>query len=178
MTSWKGAGMFEVETRMSNEYDIYRNNFLTLDIYYGELTRRIVEMTPSYVMESFFSKFVSCKSVRILHGVDIPDMHEPRLGVANWGSNCIFDTICFAAVGFGWLASRYSGVIMGTMVSQIISLTIVHSTVHSGADQRKHQSSASLAFVRGIHRGPVNSSHKWPVTRKMFPFDDVIMLAR
>ena len=33
----------------------------------------------------------------------------------------------------------------------------------------------TLAFVRGIHRGPVNSPHKWPVTRKMFPFDDVIM---
>ena len=45
-----------------------------------------------------------------------------------------------------------------------------------GADQRKHQSSASLAFVRGIHWRPVNSPHKWPVTRKMFPFDDVIML--
>ena len=43
------------------------------------------------------------------------------------------------------------------------------------ADQRKHQSSASLASVRGIHRRPVNSPHKWPVTRKMFPFDDVIM---
>ena len=55
------------------------------------------------------------------------------------------------------------------------SLTIVYSTVHSDADQRKHQSSASLAFVRVIHRGPVNSPHKWPVTRKMFPFDDVIM---
>ena len=46
---------------------------------------------------------------------------------------------------------------------------------YSGADHRKHQSSASLAFVRGIHRGPVNSPHKWPVTRKMIPFDDVIM---
>ena len=44
------------------------------------------------------------------------------------------------------------------------------------ADQRKHQSSASLAFVRGIHRGPVNSPHKWPVTRKMFPFDNAIMI--
>ena len=41
---------------------------------------------------------------------------------------------------------------------------------------RKHQSSASLAFVREIHRGPVNFPHKWPVTRKMFPFDDVIMI--
>ena len=46
------------------------------------------------------------------------------------------------------------------------------------AHQRKHQSSASLAFVRGIHRRPVNSPHKWPVTRKMFPFDDVIMFSK
>ena len=65
---------------------------------------------------------------------------------------------------------------MGSMASQITSLTIVYSAVYSGADQRKHQCSASLAFVRGIHRGPVNSPHKWPVTRKMFPCDDVIMI--
>ena len=52
---------------------------------------------------------------------------------------------------------------------------IVYSTVYSDADQRKYKNSASLAFVRGIHRWPVNSPHKWPVTRKMFPFDDVIM---
>ena len=64
---------------------------------------------------------------------------------------------------------------MGAIASQITSLTIVYSTVYSDADQRKHQSSASLTFVRGIHRGPVNSPHKWPVTREMFPFDDVIM---
>ena len=63
----------------------------------------------------------------------------------------------------------------GAIASQFTSLMIVYSTVYSGADQRKHQRSASLAFVRGIHRGPVNSPHKWPVTRKMFPFDDVIM---
>ena len=61
------------------------------------------------------------------------------------------------------------------MASQITSLAIVYSIVYSDADQRKHQSSASLAFVRGIHRGPVNSPHKRAVTRKMFPFDDVIM---
>ena len=64
---------------------------------------------------------------------------------------------------------------MGAIASQIISLTIVYSTGNSDADQRKHQSSASLDFVRGIHRGPVNSSHRWQITRKMFPFDDVIM---
>ena len=70
---------------------------------------------------------------------------------------------------------HYGDVIMGAIASQITSLTIVYSTVYSNADQRKHQSSAPLAFVRGIHRGPVNSPHKWRVTRKMFPFDDVIM---
>ena len=74
------------------------------------------------------------------------------------------------------LEIHYNDVIMGVMASQTTSLTIVYSTVYSVAYQSKHQSSASLAFVRGIHRGPVNSPHKWPVTRKMFPFDDVIMV--
>ena len=67
---------------------------------------------------------------------------------------------------------------MGTMSSHITSLTIVYSTVYSGADQRKHKDSASFAFVWGIHRWPVHSPHKWPVTRKMFPFDDVIVKIR
>ena len=62
------------------------------------------------------------------------------------------------------------------MASQITSLTIVYSTVYSGADQRKRQSSAALAFVEGIHRRPVNSPHKGPETMKMFLFDDVIMI--
>ena len=64
---------------------------------------------------------------------------------------------------------------MCAIASQITSLMIIYSIVYSDADQRKHQSSASLAFVQGIHRGPVNSPHEWPVTRKMFPFDDFIM---
>ena len=67
---------------------------------------------------------------------------------------------------------------MIAMASQITSSSIVYSTVHSGAYQRKHQTSTSLDFVRGIHRSPVNSPHKGPVTRKMFPFDDVIMLSK
>ena len=71
---------------------------------------------------------------------------------------------------------HYGDVIMGAIASQITSLTIVYSTFYSDADQRKHQSSASLAFVRGIHRGPVKSPRKWSVTRKMLPFDDVIMI--
>ena len=68
--------------------------------------------------------------------------------------------------------NHYSDFIMGMLASQITSLTIVYSTVYSSVDQRKHQSSTSLAFVREIHRWPVNSPHKWPVTRKMFPFNE------
>ena len=63
---------------------------------------------------------------------------------------------------------HYSDVIMDAMASQFTSPTIVYSTVYSGGDQRKYQSSTSLAFARGIHRWPVNSPHKWPVTWKIF----------
>ena len=73
--------------------------------------------------------------------------------------------------------THYGDVIMTMMASQITSLKIVYSAVYSGADQRKHQSPASLAFLRGIHRWPVNSPRKGPVPRKMFPFDDVIMVS-
>ena len=76
-----------------------------------------------------------------------------------------------------WSMQRYchsrvhcSDAIMSAMASRITSLTIVYSTVHSGAHQRKYQSSASLAFVRGIQWWPVNSPHKGPVTPKMFPW--------
>ena len=64
---------------------------------------------------------------------------------------------------------HYSDIIMSAMASQTTSLTIVYSMVYSGIDQIKHQSSMSLAFVRGIHQWPVNSPHKGPATQKMFP---------
>ena len=73
------------------------------------------------------------------------------------------------------ILTHYNDVIMSAVASQITSVTIVYPTVYSGEDQWKHQSSASVAFVRGIHRWPVNSPRKGPVTRKVFPFDDVIM---
>ena len=88
-----------------------------------------------------------------------------------------FRLISVTGVGQGSIPSlHYNDVKMGAIASQITSLAIVFSTVYSDADQIKQQSSASLAFVRGIHRRPVNSPHKWPVMRKMFPFDDVIMV--
>ena len=89
--------------------------------------------------------------------------------------NIAFRKIDSAREGF---VHNYNGVIMGAIASQITNLTIVYSTVHSGADQRKDQSSWLLVtglFMRGIHRGPVDSPHKLPVLRKMFPFHDVIM---
>ena len=61
---------------------------------------------------------------------------------------------CYVQVG---VDKHYGDVIMGAIASQITSLTIVYSTDHSEAHQRKHQRSASLASVRGIHRGAVNS---------------------
>ena len=65
---------------------------------------------------------------------------------------------------------HYSDVIMGAMASEITGVKNVDPTVCSGTSQRKHQSSASLAFVRGIHRWQVNSPHtfKGPVRRKCF----------
>ena len=76
---------------------------------------------------------------------------------------------------------HYSDVIMNAMASQmtsgtIVYWTVVYSAVYSGADQRTHQSSAPRQdFVRAIQWWRGNSPHKWPVTRKMFPFDGVIM---
>ena len=71
-------------------------------------------------------------------------------------------------------APHYSDVIMSAMVSQITGDWVVYSTFCLGADQRKHQSFASLAFRREIHRWPMNSQNKGPVTRNTFPFDGVI----
>ena len=73
---------------------------------------------------------------------------------------------------------HYCDVIISAVASQITSFSTVCSAVCSDAHQTKHQSSAFLAFVRGIHWWPVDSPHKGTVTRKMFPFDDVIMATK
>ena len=70
------------------------------------------------------------------------------------------------------VAMHKSDVIMSAMASQIISVSIVWSTACSGADQL--QNSASLAFVRGIHRSQVDSPHKEASNAERFPFDDII----
>ena len=87
---------------------------------------------------------------------------------AKVGLVCPLSTIIVLSATWDAAGYSYSDVIMGTIASQITSLTIVYSTVYSNADQRKHQSCASLAFVRGIHRGPGNSPHKWQLRGKCF----------
>ena len=89
--------------------------------------------------------------------------------LSQWSKACLTTNI--------WMFLKYSNacfyndVIMRAMASQITSLTFVYSNT----DQRQHQIAAVLAFVMRIHRWPVNSLHKGPVTRKMFSFDDVVM---
>ena len=96
-----------------------------------------------------------------------------HLGKGIWKTNEHHRNI--RRIHFSTEPSHYGDVIMSVMASQITSLMTVCSNVFSGADQRKHQSSASLALVWRIRRWPLNSPHKGPVTRKMFPFDDVII---
>ena len=71
--------------------------------------------------------------------------------------------------------SHYIDVIMTTMASQITSLTAVYSTIYSDADQRKKSKLRVTGLCVGNLPGPVKSPHKGPVTRKMLPFDGVIM---
>ena len=71
--------------------------------------------------------------------------------------------------------THYSDGTISVMASQIPGISTVCSNVYSDGHQRKDQSSASLAFMRGIHRWPVDSPHKGQITRKIFSFDDVIM---
>ena len=71
---------------------------------------------------------------------------------------------------------HYSDVIMSTMASQITGVSIVYSPFSSGGDKKNIKAPGHWPLLGGNHRWPVNSPHKWPVTRKMFPSDDVIML--
>ena len=110
-------------------------------------------------------------------GLQPGGLHTNNLSYSpQWDLNTPYHAYMYIKMKCVCVLSHYDDVIMGAMASEITNLTMVYSTVYSDADQRKHQSSASLAIVRGIHRGPVNFPHKWPVTRKMFPFHDVIMV--
>ena len=101
--------------------------------------------------------------------------HSLACAACNMQFESYIHTILHLQNRFDKSRKHYDDVIMDSIASQITCLMIIYSTVHSGTGQRKHQSSASLAFVWEIQRWPVNFPHKWPVTQKMFPFDEVIM---
>ena len=82
----------------------------------------------------------------------------------------------FISGSFQLINSYYNNVIISAKAPQISGLMVIFSTVYSDADQRKYQSSASLAFVRGIHRWPVYDPQKKASNAEKFPFDDVIMI--
>ena len=119
--------------------------------------------------------------VRGIHRLPVNSPHKGQ-----WRRALMLSLICTWTNG--WVNNRDAGdfrrhrtyydVILMIKASQITVVCSVCPTVGSGADQRKHQSSASLAFVWGIHWWPVNSPHKRPVTRNMFPFNDIIMHMR
>ena len=98
----------------------------------------------------------------------------PRGGVTNPISFVPSFSQFLSKLSNSWLPLQWR--IMSAIASQITGVSIVCTPVWSGADQWKHQSSASLAFVMGIYRWPMNSPNKGPVTRKMFPFDNIIIL--
>ena len=82
------------------------------------------------IKNNIFAYFLSYLTTEVLHTVEDKD-----------SLSCVVNTM------------QYDDFITGAIASQITSLSIVYLNVYSDADQRKHQSSASLAFVRGIHRG-------------------------
>ena len=85
---------------------------------------------------------------------------------------------CCAIRNVVWNISQihYSNVTMGALTSQITSLTIVYSTVYSGTEKKKTSKLRVSGLCVGNSPGPGDSQHKWLVTRKMFPLDEVIMI--
>ena len=121
--------------------------------------------TISYSPDAFFIHLVFvgstlCTRKEIIYRSPVDSPHNGSI---------MWKTFRFRDVTMNWLVEKhYSDVIMSTMGSQIISRLFTLETAYSGADQRKHQSPALLAFVRGIPRWPVNSPHKGPEHGKCF----------
>ena len=157
----------------------------------------IIILCPCKILMNYMCQFLSSSlAIKLTRGHDTCNIYTYIYIYKTYPENYTY-SLCFVVIRFvrgfvlpkyftftyllhwGYKLSafklHYSGVIMSAMASQIPGVSIVWPTVYSGADQSKHQSFASLAFAGRIHRWPVDSPHKGPVMRKMFPFDDVIM---
>ena len=125
--------------------------------------------------------------MRIVPGKSMCDPHRyiNQQGFSNMAGCTSAMQLLAWLVRVNWRGFKYGRFIIVTSkwarwrltspISPFIQIT--NLTVYSGADQTNHQNSASLAFVRGIHQWRVNSPRRGPVTQKMFPFDDVIMVS-
>ena len=163
---WNLHGNFEISQLFTKENNS-RGAVLPV-----QPSTRVIQLIRLFGCYTKFCPHFEDNFIKILVCMETKELKEEfTFGRKNRHSHSHF----YALHKHGWEhRSHYNDVTMGAIASQITSLVGVYSVVWLGADQRKHQSSASLAFVRGIHRRPVNSPHKGPVTRKMFSFDDVI----
>ena len=118
------------------------------------------------LLDSVVVMLVKVQSIRKTRN-DFMCTHSRYFCTISWSTPC------------GSMMPHYDDVIMTTMAAQITSLTVVYSTVYSDANQREHQSSASLAFVWGIHRDRWIPRTKGQLRRKCFHlmtsswFDDI-----
>ena len=177
------------ESQKDTKCDIGSGVFLTLTC---------MRLSSDFVMASEIKSQYQCEFVRSLLNINNPVPEEPMPWTQCYGlfkfKSSEFVSYNFASemryVRTRCPSSNISIRLKTPSIDQLIALQWRHNgrdsvsnhqphhcllNDYSDADQRKHQSSASLAFVWGSHRGPVNFPHKWPVMRKMFPFDDVIM---
>ena len=106
--------------------------------------------------------------------VSYPRWHVELFWISEGLATTIYSVTKFCT---HWPSGKVTIISLQRRHSEHDGVSNVYSTVCPGAYQRQHQSSASLAFVRGIHRyqSPVNSPRKGPITREMFSFYDVIM---
>ena len=144
-----------------------RTNWLTFLVTECVMLKYLIANGPSY-LRFFYLKHSVCTIFRRLFEINFRAwkllnlFRRSKLTKSDHWSN-------------EWLLSHCRDVMMSTMTSQIIITSIVYSTVCSGAYHRTYQSSAELAFVRGIQWSSVNFQHKGSITRVMFPFDDIII---
>ena len=128
----------------------------------GVKNRQVCHFIITVFLESFISfilvRYLSVKSLWLVWSLNlrVPDLQMGCRDLTSWPG----------APTLQWRHNEGDG------VSNRLRLDCL--TFCSSVDQRKHQSSTSLVLVRGIHRSQVDSPHKGPVTRKMFPCDDVI----
>ena len=140
-------------------WEIHSNIYIYFQsIYISHIT--ISRKTYTYIIYSL-TLFLLC----------IHDINSFILGRCR----CNFKSTIFRGLYHKHSTEHYNDVLMSVMAYQITGILIVCSTICSGTDHRKYQSSRSLTFVRGIHQWPVDSLHKGPVMQKMFLVDDVIM---